>query len=246
MKPISTSILLVCIAALLSSCAQGPQAGSFEDASRITDPTEVENKTVLLCNQATGTELSMKMKVYRASDTDEIRNDYIVAKLTALPTTFKTGASYISMFKWLADTTGNTYLDNAALSFIVMNPDSGLAVTNWAASLRWSDVSAAATTLGLSDPQAFFNKMIIIVDLKDVNADYDVLRITNYNSATNKSLNQVDGLIPMFHISPNKYATQSDGGARPMVLQKLHPFYSQLESNPSNDKLSSLASGFCF
>lgn len=103
-----------------------------------------------------------------------------------------------------------------------------------------------ATSMGATDPQSFFNKVTILVDLKDTNGDYDVLKITNYDIKTNVSLSATDSLIPLFHANPADYAVESSGVARAQVLQGLHPFKSYANQGLTADQFASMANNFCF
>ncbi|KYG61694.1 hypothetical protein AZI86_18550 [Bdellovibrio bacteriovorus] len=246
-KQLSNTILVLTVAALLSACAPRG-SGSTDQASRIPDATNTTSGTKGLaqCNQASDNGITAKLRAYVDPSTNKVRMDYMIVRFTALPSTFTSDTSYISMWRWLSNASGNTYLDSTPLNFLIINPKTGLAITNWKSTIRWADVRTAAANLGYSDATTFFNAMKIVVDLKDVNGDYDVLRVSNYDIATNKSVGQVDALLPIFYANPADYAKEADGSARASSLYNLHPFKSYANSGYSSSQFVSMADSYCF
>ncbi|XGC81842.1 hypothetical protein ACES2L_05020 [Bdellovibrio bacteriovorus] len=239
-------LLTLTAAALLVGCSKGAQVGSEDFSSRVTesDITASSAKPLAYCNQAVGTEITSKMKVY--TENNAVRMDLVYVRMTAVPASFKNDQSYISMWKWLSNSAGNTYLDSSALEFILVDATNNQALTNWKTTLKWSDVAAAASGLGITDPTTFFNRVNILVNLKDAQGEYDALKITHYNLSTHKAISQTDGLLPMFYANPNDYATEASGQARAEVLKNLHPFANQVGQGFSSTQFQSMANAFCF
>lgn len=245
-KQLFTTILALSTALLLSACGANNQAGSSDLSSRLpTDTSSSSTKPVAYCNEAKGTEITARLKVY-TDTSNTVRMDYVYARLTSLPNNFKQDQSYISMWKWLANSTGYTYLDSTPLEFIVVNPSNGQALTGWKKTLRWSDVVVAASGMGITDPQTFFNSVSILVNLKDTQGEYDVLKITNYDLSTNKAISQTDGLLPLFYANPADYAYEANGASRAGVLQGLHPFKNYAGQGYSSSQFQSMSQNFCF
>lgn len=247
-KQLTNSILVLTVAALLSACApRGSDSSSMDQSSRLPEPNGTSStKALAYCNQAAGTDITAKLRAYVDPSSGIVRMDYMVLRLTALPASFSSGSSYISMWKWLSNASGNTYLDSTPLNFMILNPKTGLALTNWKTTVRWADVSTAASSLGYSDAQSFFNAMKIVVDLKDTQGEYDVLRISSYDVSTNQSLSQVDALMPLFYANPADYAFEPNGSARSSALQALHPFKSQASSGYTSAQFATMSNGYCF
>jgi hypothetical protein len=245
---LKNTILVVTAALALSACApRGSDSGTSDLTSRLPDTnTSSSTKPLAYCNQATASDITAKLRAYVDPSTNTVRMDYMLVRLTALPANFKSDTAYISMFRWLANTSGAASLDSTALSFYIMNPNTGLAITSWKTTLRWSDVSTAASSLGYSDPTSFFAAMKIVVNIKDTNGDYDVLRIVNYELSTNKASGQVDALMPLFYANPADYATESTGAGRAAVLTSLHPFKSSISSGYTSSQFQSMANSYCF
>jgi hypothetical protein len=245
MSKLFTTILTLSAATLLTACGASKQVGALESSSRIIDTTTTGAKPLAYCNQATGTEINAKLKAYTDSS-NTVRMDYVYVRMTSLPANFKSDSTYISMWKWLSNTAGNTYLDSSALKFILVNASNGQALTGWKNTLRWSDVSSIASGMGIEDAQAFFDKVSILVELKDAQGEYDVLKITNYDMTTNKSLSQTDALLPMFYANPADYAKESSGADRAQVLQGLHPFKNYANQGFTSAQFQSMAANLCF
>lgn len=247
-KQLFSLVITLGAAAFLTACGSGNnnQASSTDLSSRLPVTTSsTEAKPLAYCNQATGTEISAKLKVYSDS-TNTIRADYVYAQLTALPANFKDDKSYIAMWKWLSNASGYTYLDSNALKFMLVDPTNNQPLTKWVTTLRWNDVVTIASGMGTTDPKTFFGKVNILVDLNDAQGQYDVLKITHYDLATNKAVSQVDGLLPLFYANPADYAYEANGQTRSSVLQGLHPFKNYNNQGYTAAQFASMAQGFCF
>ncbi|MEK2644808.1 hypothetical protein [Bdellovibrio sp. BCCA] len=246
-KQIFTTILTLSAVAFLTACGSSNQVGSSDLSSRVTPTgnTSSSTKPLAYCNQASGSDITAKLRAY-VDSSNNVRMDYAYARLTALPATFKSDQTYIAMWKWMTNTSGATYLDPTPLQFLVANASTGQVLTAWKTTLRWSDVVTIASGMGITDPQTFFNSVNILVDLKDTQGEYDVLRISNYDLSTNKMLNQVDGLLPLFYANPADYAFEATGATRATVLQNLHPFKNYKDQGYSAAQFTSMAQGLCF
>lgn len=244
-KQLFTTILTFSAVAFLTACGSSKNAvGTSDFSSRSTD-TSTSSKPLAYCNQVTGTEISAKLKTYTDSSST-VRMDYVNVRLTAIPSNFEDSTTYIAMWKWLANSSGNTYLDSTALKFILVNASTGQAITGWKNTLRWSDVSAIAKNMSYSDAATFFANVNILVDLKDANGEYDVLKITNYSVSTNKAVSQADALLPLFYANPADYAYESTGAGRAQVLQDLHPLKNYANQGFSAAQFQSMTNNFCF
>lgn len=229
--------------ALLTGCGSSNTAGNSDQSSRLPTDTSSATKALAYCNQGTGTEVSMKLQAFKDAS-GNYRNDYMYAKITAVPSSFAGGTSYISMWKWLANTTGNAQLDNTPLNFAIMSK-TGQGLTAWMTVMRWSDIMGVASSLGYSDPQTLFANTLVLIDLKDPNGEYDVLKVTNYNSSTNAAISSLDVLLPIFYANPADYALEPNGQGRAQVLQRLHPFKANLGQGYSASQFQSMANNFC-
>nr|BFD62381.1 hypothetical protein BdHM001_10620 [Bdellovibrio sp. HM001]BFD67715.1 hypothetical protein HAGR004_27370 [Bdellovibrio sp. HAGR004] len=245
-KQIFTTLLTLGALSLLTACGSSNQvAGSTDSSSRtpVQDIGSANSKALAYCNQGSANGITGKLKVF-VDSYKYVRMEYVYLRLTALPESFKTGGSYISMWKWLANPSGYTNLDSSALNFALMNPSTGQYLTGWKTTLKWSEVVNVASSMGYTDPQNFFNNVNILVDLKDQNGDYDVLKVANYDASTNKAINTMDALLPLFAANPADYANDN-GASRAGVLQALHPFKSSA-GQFSTSQYQSMANNFCF
>ncbi|MGZ3842786.1 MAG: hypothetical protein ACXVCA_11910, partial [Bdellovibrio sp.] len=235
----------VCSVALLSACGSNKNAGSSDFSSRAPITTTTSStKPIATCSKGSGNMINVKMKVFTDPSTNTTRMDFVFAKLTSLPTNFQNSTNYISMWKWLANSNGSTYLDSSALQFILIDSTNGQYITNWMTTLRWSDIATLASSMGITDAQTFFNRVNILVDLKDVSGSYDVLKITSYDSTTNQAVSQTDGLLPPYYANPADYAIEPEGTPRAQVLQNLHPFAGSTQYTA--DQFKAMFNDFCF
>lgn len=236
------ALLLLTVLAMLSACAKGTPEANSNFSSNLPDPNA--EKPVAYCNSATKNNTSVKLKVYTDA-AKNIRTDYMYAKFSEVPSTFGTGVSYISMWKWQATGAATPSLDSTALKFMLLNPKSGLAITNWISILNWADVKSAATQMGHSDAISFLNAVILVIDLKDQSGAYQALKISHYASTTQKAISDIDLLLPAFHANPADYALEgSTGSQRASVLKNLHPF--AYNSGLTSAQYGTLAQSLCF
>lgn len=244
-QQILKTLLSLSLLGTLSACGSKKESGAVDTSSRIvpTDTTSTASKPYAYCNSGTGSEISAKLKAYSTGESYNV--NYILVRLTSLPANFAENASYISMWKWLANSSGSTYLDGTALNFMLFDVASGKALTTWKKTLMWKDISDAANAKNISDPKAFFENITILVELRDVAGDYDVLKVTNYELGSNTMISQMDALLPIFHADPSDYAVEGNGAARAGVLQGLHPFKDHA-GKFSASQFQTMANDLCF
>ncbi|WP_413575160.1 hypothetical protein ACLVWU_12820 [Bdellovibrio sp. HCB290] len=238
-------VLLIAGAAALTGCGpSGAQSTDFASREVITSTTDADNRALAVCNSTSTAGLAARQMAY--SEGNNYRMDLVWVKLTTLPAGFSSGASYISMWKWLANSNGATYLDSTSVPLALYDTQTKKFITSWGTSINWKSISSLALSMGYAEPAYFFGRVIILANLKDTNGEYDVLKVTAYNTSTNKAITEINGLLPMFPANPAAYATESSGVARASVLQKLHPFYSYKNSGYTTSQYQDMAKNYCF
>jgi hypothetical protein len=240
-KLTNSLILLLCGLSLGACGTSNNPSGSTDSSSRAL---ENSTKPLAYCNQATNTSFDVHLKAYTESS-EAVRPDLVYVKADSLPSDFGKDESYLSFFRWKANSTNSPSLDSKALKFAILNASTKEYLTDWRTSIRWSDISAISVSLGVYYPNQFFNKVIVLVDLKDTTGEYDALKITQYGLGTNKSISSIDALIPIFHADPADYAIESDGSQRAYALQKIHPF-ADLKGQRSSSEFLKMSEAFCF
>ena len=238
-----TTMFLLGIAAVMTACGSRNSATAIGTSDLSSTSTSQYN--VASCNQKTSSGIAASLKTYTSNGSTDF--NYVWVRMTTLPNGFAAGTSNITFFKWMANSSGSTYLDSTRLSFVMVDSQTGqYLISNWVTSLSWSDVSTTAQGLGIYDAQTFFNRMNILVYLNDPSAQYDVLKIASYSTSSTSVQSQMDILLPPFSANPNAYATESDGSTRASVLQALHPFASYKSSGYSDSQFVSMAQSYCF
>lgn len=233
------SALTLSTVALLTACGSNNQPQGTDFSSRLpVDQIVDSNKAIAYCNQASNSSITVRTQSYTENNT--VRMDYVFARITQLPSSFTANDSYIAMWRWMANASGQSSLDQTPLSFRLTLRSNGQVLTDWKTTLRWSDVSSVATSYGYNDASAFFNNVNILVNLRDVQGDYDALKVSLY-STSNVTLSQVDSLLPPFHANPAHYAVDSYGAQRASILQNLHPF----KSMSTATDFRSIANSYC-
>jgi len=235
--------LLLTVLAMLTACGAQKSTESSDLSSRafVTSTTSSSAKPLLLCNQKSQDGLTASLKVYTNS-ANQIRNDYMTLKFSQMPSSFGAG-DYIQLFRWQANSSNQIYLDPIPVKARFETLD-GRAITDFSSVLYWGQVSALAKELGLTDVNAFFAKVRLVVDVRDPQANFDVLKIAMYNTNNTNTVN-MDMLMPAFSANPNDYA--SDGGeGRASSLQALHPFAAHKGQNWTSEQYASMGTSFCF
>lgn len=245
--------LLLALAAGMTACGSSKRSGDSIDLASRTDGSTIvtpgngttNGKVYAYCNEASAKNggFKFRMKVY--VEGNAIRNDLLNVKVAQVPANFEDSSTYLQMYRWQANAAGATYLDPTPIAFKVLNPANGQYLTGSKTYLRWNDVSTAASQLGYSAAADFFNAVILVADIRDPLAQYDVLKMVNYKNADSTQIDDADGLIPAFDADPNLYATESDGSARANVLRLLHPFASMATQGWSTTTFQTNANNFC-
>lgn len=234
--------LFLTLLALLSACGAAKDS-SESFASRSISATTTTTSTVPLayCNQKSQGGLSANLMVYTDS-ANNVRNDYMKVKITQIPADFASG-SYLEFFRWQVSSNGQTYLDPTPTQ-ARFETLSGQILTNFSPVIYWGQISQIAKNSGLSDPNQFLQQVRLVVDIRDPQAQYDVLKIAFYNSSNTATID-MDILLPAFAANPSEY--QNDHGAtRPTALQNLHPFAAKISEGWTSSQFQSMTNGYCF
>lgn len=242
------SVLILSVAVMMTACGSNQAASGTNDlSSRSTDSgTDASNKAVATCNQGSGSGIAAKLKAFTTS-AGTVDMSYVWVRMTTLPSGFSSNTSSLSFYKWLGNSSGSTYLDQSKLNFVIHDPVTGQYILpTWTTSLKWSDISATAQSIGITDAQTFFNRVNILVYLNDAQGAYDVLKIASYNTSSTAVASQLDVLLPPFSANPAAYATEADGTARNTALQSLHPFKSLNTQGWTTAQFQSMAQSYCF
>lgn len=236
--------MLVGTSALLAACGskQGSEA-DFSSRSPVKEVVSTNTKVAwAYCNKASGKEFGAQNKAW-IENNQVTRFDFIKAKLT-LPETFLTNGNYVQVYRWKANSAGQTYMDTTPLQFRLVS-NSGSTLTDYMNALSWSKVTQPASALNLKTAKDFFNQVQLVVDVRDPYAEFDAIKVVVYNSA-NQPVDQLDMLIPVFSADPAAYAKESDGSTRATVLKNIHPLKSMLGQSWTPEHYQTLVEGFCF
>ncbi|MBK9322055.1 MAG: hypothetical protein IPM97_03690 [Bdellovibrionaceae bacterium] len=240
-KTLNAALLLTLLSLLTACAAQTNSSDSFASRAAPTTTTSASTQPLAYCNQKSHEGLSVNLMVY-VDSANNIRNDYMKVKITQIPSDFATG-SYLEFFRWQANSNGQTYLDPTPTQ-ARFETLSGQILTNFSPVIYWGQISQIAKNSGYSDPNQFLQYVRLVVDIRDPQAQYDVLKVAFYNSS-NVATIDMDLLLPAFAASPSDY--QNDRGTvRPAALQNLHPFAAKTSEGWTGAQFQSMANGYCF
>ncbi len=236
-------LLLSVISVSMVACNQG-QSSSTDLSSRIVDSNN-SSKALAVCNEGSNSSLALRLRASMNSAGTAYRMDQVFLKLTKIPSAFTDGTEYFNFWRWMASSSNSTYIDPTSLNFYLYDTQTKQAVTGVRNALEWSDVSGTASTWGV-DAAGFFQRVILVIDVRDANGEFDVLKTARYNSSTNAVVESIDTLLPLFYANPADYAYESNGTTRASVLTNLHPFKSMTSQGWSTNQFASAANSFCF
>lgn len=245
-QTILKTALLLTVLALATACSQSKVDTGTDMSSRISPGTTTNTGTasatglIARCNQKSQGGITANLKVYTDPTTKEFRADYMMVKLIQVPANFASSGGYFEFFRW-KDEAGKPSLDTTPTQARFETLD-GQKLTDFAPTVSWAQVAQLATNSSISDAATFFRNVRLVVDIRDVNMEFDVLKVAYYSS-TNQILNDLDILMPSFYVMPAEYANDH-GLPRAPFLQALHPFVSTATS--SAEQMKALSESYCF
>lgn len=236
-------LLLSVISVSMVACGSN-QADSYNLSSRVVD-SNTGSKSVAICNEGSSSSTALKLKASTNSAGTAYRMDQVFMKLTTVPSGFTAGTDYFNFWRWMASSSNSTYIDPTPLSFYLYDTQTNQAVTGVRNSLKWSDVSGTASTWGV-DAAGFFQRVILVIDVRDANGEFDVIKTARYNLSSNALAESIDTLLPLFYANPSDYAYESNGTTRASSLTALHPFKSMIGQGWSTSQFVSASNSYCF
>ena len=247
-QKILTLALLATLSLMMTACGSAKQSSSGSDdlASRSTgsDVTQSANKFAY-CNAGSATNFKANIMAYMDT-AGNVRYDYMKVKWTTIPSHFSNEATYFNMWRWKANSSGQTYIDPTPVEFRLEYIATGNPVTGWRNNLSWTELKSIAAKHNFSNALDLFKYVRAVVNIKDTAGEYDVLKIALYNKSNNTLVEQMDVLMPIFSANPSDYAVESNGASRPSVLRNLHPYNSMQSQGWSTSHYVSLANSNCF
>ncbi len=254
----ATNVLLIIIGILsaiinigcgATQTSPGSSSDSSASASRIpVDTEEQSSKPFAYCNKSKITDLGAIIRTFVDSNS-VVHNDFIRLNFRTLSSNFSSNnAYYIQFFRWKVSSANNIDFDSTPLSFRFESKSNFSVQSNYMTQLHWSTVKTHFVNKGvtLNSVSDLFNKYNIVVDLKDPDASYDVLKIALYNGT--QSVLEDDMLLPIFHANPDDYATETKNGvssARSELLMGLHPLKAMQGQGWSLDDFKTSANNLC-
>lgn len=229
LKQNSLKIFALVLTLSLVACSQKSTqslSASISDGTRTTSGTS--NKPLAYCSHNQNSEMNANTMVFTQAN-QTIRTDLVWLNLSSIPAEFENG-QYMQIFRWKADTTGAPFMDKTPLQFRFQSKKNSQVGTGYSNYARWAELSSFRQSFGENSAASFFNSSMILVDIKDLRAEYDAIRIVVYNSSGSVVQN-LDILIPSFYANPADYAVEDNGVARSNLLQAIHPFVGQTNSD---------------
>ena len=194
-------------------------------------------------------DLSFQMSTYVVPSTNQVLVDYIRMNFAKVPSKiFNTNTTYIQMFKWLSESTGDRVVNDKAIGFYFQNRQTGKIINPSEPQTRISqavikNMMALAQETGATNlsVDGFLKQHILI--LTGMSLEYDAISVAVYDSSNSSdAIGFQDALIPSFYANPNDYeATHAS-----LDLQELHPNWSYRSSNLTDEQFHANAQAYCY
>lgn len=221
--------LVLCVA-LLTACgttkSTDDSTGSTEQSSRV----EVSaGKPLASCNRASNTNLDFSVSTVLDSS-GQVSEQYIKLKFNYVASTMAASGYYLRFYKWRVSA-GVSQLDPTPLDFNSYNLSSNTAT---------SSAASAYYTNQISTSSGFY------INLRDdASNTYQVLKAVVYKSDGTIAAQQ-NILIPQFMANPVDYQLNSDGSARSITLQNLHPLKNAATTGWTSTQFQQAFDQYCF
>lgn len=237
-------LLMASMTLLMTACANQNSTEDLSSREPVTEVVDSTNTTSAkaYCNQGSGSTFTAQVKAW-IEGSKVTRYDFFKAKLT-LAESFKTNGNYVQMFRWKANSAGQTYLDSTPLQFRLIT-NAGVSASDYMSAMSWQNVTQLASALKATTVAGLFQQVQLIVDARDPYAEFDVIKIVVYNSS-NQPVDQKDILLPVFSADPVGYAKEADGSARANILRNLHPLKSMQGQSWTPAHYQTIVNGYCF
>ena len=212
---------------------------SIDNSSRlqVTTTTSTNSKDVALCNKKINSNFTTQVMAY--FDINKVYHPEIVRiYFPQMYSDFEKSNYQIVFHKWKSTFNGETFQDPNPLKIRITRIADHAELTTFSMNaLQWNTVKSeleknSNTTYTMQDA---FLKLGFDIDLKDLNADFDVLKLSLYKDG--KWVEDTNMLIPAFYTDPNTYAIDHN-----QVLVNLHPLFGSTNTTLGKDIFAS----FCF
>lgn len=236
-----TALLLI-----LGACGRpvSSVAGQSDDSSRLPVPTSTPNPTpskdVAYCNKNETGDLTAHLMVFY-DQTKTYHPEFIRLMIPQMNANYEKSTYQFVLRKWKASLQGETYQENTPLQVRVERTSDRLPVSTYMDKIHWDTIEKELekNVGGSFTMSEALKKYSFVVDLKDPNGTYDVLKLSLYqNGSWVKDWNI---LIPAFYAHPQAYASNQNP-----VLVSLHPFAGSENSSFTADHFAGVLNGYCF
>ncbi len=248
-KTLYTSLLVLIAATALMGC--GSRVSSSGSSDSASTAAAASNKPLAVCNKVVKNDFDVRLMAY--TDANGVSNGSMVRlKFAHIPTEYVGDGYDIQIRKWTASSTGvvrpadtdTPQYANSKLEYKSSNIYQS--ASNWGynttMNVDWYNmklIAAANEAITYTDPNTFFQKYNMLVDLQDTTGDWKALQIIlTYNGTAVKWVNI---LIPTFYADPADYQA-----THPAVLSNLHPLLSMIGQGFASSQYTTETNGYCF
>lgn len=225
----------------LCGCGSSLPTGNGSAASGLTTAAS-STSAGAECNQFSLSGSSLAGNVTDDYVNGSLQASQIRLRLTSIDVNFSNYTEYLQIYRWKADSSGNTTIDPTPVSFTLAKLSDGSVISGTLNYVSMNELAGYAINAGMTGTTAqdFFSSVVII--LNNLDYSWNAAKVALYDeSVGTTAIAQVDVLLPIFPANPNTYAA-----SHPLVLSTLHPFWFQRTTANTDATWLAATQSFCF
>ena len=246
--------LFVALFAVLFLAGCGAKKSGPDSSDLGSTSLDATGKAVAECSKDSAGlgDFEVRLTAYKDSY-GRVMPQFVRMQIKKMPEQFKSENWEISTYRWTADASGHSDLDadklplffqaryNGAFDYLKTN-SSGQVIRPYQIIDFTHEVEPIGqlTNIPTTTAQSFFDVASFIVDLKDSQGTYQVLRVVLRKSGAIQK--EVNVLIPNFCANP---ATYNADPRHPEVLQQLHPLKSLVGQSWTEEQYKGFTQSWC-
>lgn len=218
-----------------SSCSNNKSNTSAATTNSQSTFDVNSSKQLASCNKKKDDHFSFNVASV-VDQSGQVNSDWIKLKFNFMSEAMTAQGNTVKFFKWRVNGT-SSIIDNSPMPFAAFDLSSGQTIGTTINTIPVEQLNlTTGFYINLNDPNSSF---------KDTSALFQVLKVVVY-STEGKIVGQSNILIPAFYANPTDYQYNSDGTARSITLQQMHPLYGTTMTGWTSTEFEKSFSAYCF
>jgi hypothetical protein len=215
-------------------------AGTTDSSSRLfvnnnnSNTNSTEASPIAYCNKLENTYFTAQLQVFY-DQTNKYHPEFIRLHFPKIHSDFEKADVHLVLRKWKASYDGTTFQDDTPLKLRAERMSDLAPVTNYRSALQWDVLKMDLQNFTSSSDTMndVFSEFSFVVDLKDFDGSYDVLKFSLYKK-NGDWIEDWNMLMPAFYADPTKYEKDQNP-----VLVDFHPLANATSTTFAEDYFES-------